>query len=65
MLRYSIPRPRKVVMPMRARCVVRTRASIVEYSETIGRGLILFVLFASTLNWLHYKRLREEEEDRQ
>jgi hypothetical protein len=31
----------------------------VEHSETIGRGLTLFVLFASTLNYMYYKELSE------
>ena len=35
------------------------------YTHLIGKGLILFVLFASTLNWLHYKTLREEIEKTQ
>jgi len=35
------------------------KASLLENIEIIGRGLMLFVFFASTLNWLHYKELRE------
>lgn len=42
------------------------RASFLEHTELIGRGLMLFVFFASTLNWLHYKELREAmEKDRE
>lgn len=38
------------------------RAGIVEYSELIGKSLILFVFFTTTLNWIYYKNLREEIE---
>lgn len=36
---------------------------IVEYSEIIGKGLILFVFFTSSLNWLHYRNLRQQMDD--
>ena len=38
------------------------RAGIIEYSEVIGKSLILFVFFTTSLNWIYYKNLREEME---
>lgn len=43
--------------------ITQSSMGIVEYSEIIGRGLILFVFFASSLNWLHYRHLRQQIED--
>lgn len=37
-------------------------ASIVEYSEIMGKGLTLFVFFTATLNWLHYREMRKSME---
>jgi hypothetical protein len=35
---------------------------IETYSYYIGKGIILFTMFYCTLNWAHYKKLREEDE---
>jgi hypothetical protein len=48
---------------------VRTHVSLIESLDTttyfIGKGIILFTMFYCTLNWAHYKRLREDVERRE
>jgi hypothetical protein len=36
---------------------------IVSVSYYIGKGIIVFTLFYTSLNYFHYKRLREEYEE--
>lgn len=45
---------------------IKTQASLVETLEyssyIIGKGIIVFTMFYCSLNWLHYKNLREQNE---
>lgn len=54
-----VTRRRPIFIP-RERIVMH--ASIVEYSEIMGKGLTLFVFFTATLNWLHYREMRKSME---
>jgi hypothetical protein len=36
---------------------------VVQTSYYVGKGITLFTMFYCTLNWWHYKRLREDHED--
>jgi len=36
---------------------------LIFQSKIIGEGLTLFVLFTSTMNWWHYKQMREHYEN--
>ena len=36
---------------------------IVSWSYIVGKGIITFTFFYTSLNYLHYKRLREENEE--
>ncbi len=56
------PRCNHVIHVSYQRKSIIVHTSIVEYSEIVGRGLMLFVLFASSLNWVYYKHMREEIE---
>lgn len=31
-------------------------------SYFVGKGIVLFTMFYCTMNWWHYRRLREDEE---
>ena len=60
-----IPTCRRAILPRRC---VSIRAGVVEQSEIIGRGMVLFVLFSSSLNWMYYRNIRralekEKEKD--
>lgn len=50
----------------RLRQSIRTKAidssQLIVFSEILGKSIILFVMFYSTLNWFHYRQLREEIE---
>ena len=62
MLLLTPPRPRVPVRPRRV--VTRPRAAI-DLQEGValaGKSLGLFVLFASSMNWWVYRRIREEAE---
>lgn len=60
-MRVTVLQPR--VAPARPRrLVVRPRADLQTASEVVGKGLGLFVLFTSTMNWWYYRRVREEAE---
>ena len=51
--------------PMRrppARRVATPKADLNESIAITGKFLGLFVLFTSSMNWWHYKRVREERE---
>jgi hypothetical protein len=52
------PRPR----PVRRPAPVRASMDWQEGVALAGKGLGLFVLFTSTMNWWFYKRTREEAE---
>lgn len=51
-MRLTLSRPIPVVQKRKV-----TKASIdpVEVSKTVGKGLTLWVLFTSTLNWMYYR----------
>lgn len=36
---------------------------VVSLSYIVGKGIIAFTFFYTSLNYFHYKRLREENED--
>ena len=73
---YFHLRPRPIIRNISSRCYVsprvrRTapcRASLSEVlitqSYLIGKGLTLFVLFTAALNYLYYRRIREDYENR-
>lgn len=46
--------------------VVTVRAypvhDVVELSYYVGKGITLFTMFYCTLNWWHYKRMREDKD---
>ena len=52
-----IARPR-LVKPLR----VVSNPDWMEVSYFVGKSIILFTMFYSGLNWLHYKKLREDNE---
>lgn len=35
---------------------------LLDASYLVGKGIILFTMFYCSLNWLHYKRMREDQE---
>ena len=49
-------------VPVRARVCPPPKASLQEGVQIVGQYLGFFVLFASTMNWWHYRRIREEIE---
>lgn len=57
----------KLIKKNKQRYSIRTQASyatqLIEFSEVLGKSIILFVIFYSTLNWYYYKRLREDIEN--
>jgi hypothetical protein len=58
MLTFVKPIPR----PVRRRYVVKPRADIHPAVELTGKFLGLFVLFTSSMNWWHYRKIRKEHE---
>jgi hypothetical protein len=42
--------------------VTPLEAQMIDVSYYAGKSIILFTMFYCTLNWMHYKRLREENE---
>jgi hypothetical protein len=42
--------------------VVDSLNSIATSSYFVSKGIILFTLFYCSMNWWHYRRLREDEE---
>lgn len=42
--------------------VITKAAAIEEVSYYVGKGIILFTMFYCTMNWYHYKTLREKHE---
>lgn len=63
MLSLAPHRPLRVTRT-RPRHPVRTRAGIdfQEATALVGKGLGLFVLFTSSMNWWYYRRIREDAE---
>jgi hypothetical protein len=56
-LKTSAPRP-----PARSRICSPPKASWQEGVEIAGRYIGLVVLFTSSMNWLYYRKAREEAE---
>ena len=54
MKRISVTRP---VIRQHPRRVLKVKNGVdpVELSKTLGKGLTLWVLFTSSLNWLYYR----------
>lgn len=52
-----VARPR-LVKPLR----VVSNPDWMEVSYFVGKSVILFTMFYSGLNWLHYKKVREDNE---
>ena len=52
-------KPCRVVKPVRAAI---STADWMEVSYFVGKSIILFTMFYSGLNWLHYKKVREDNE---
>lgn len=48
---------RPVMFKVHPRRKILTKASVdpVELSKTLGKGITLWVLFTSSLNWLYYR----------
>jgi hypothetical protein len=38
--------------------------ALLDQSAIVGRGMILFVLFASSMNWWHYREVRKSMEEK-
>lgn len=58
------PRPvRRLVRLSQPKAIVSPE--FMETTRIVGKGLTLFVLFASTLNWWYFRRTREDVEDTQ
>ena len=62
----SVVRP--VVVPRRVnvaqRRIVRTAVTLSEFEEIsyfVGKNIILFTFFYSTLNWLHYRNINKKK----
>lgn len=53
-----VARPR-LVKPVRA----ISTPDWIEVSYFVGKSVILFTMFYSGLNWLHYRELRKREEN--
>ena len=64
--------PGRVVVQKNVRLVARPRLvkpvraistpDWMEVSYFVGKSVILFTMFYSGLNWLHYKKVREDNE---
>lgn len=56
MLTLAHPLPLK--RPMKRTQVVKPKCAVdpVQLSATVGKGLTLWVLFTSTLNWMYYRK---------
>ena len=62
MLRLAAPRP---PVPVRTRRLCTRPRAAIDFQEgvaLVGKGLGLFVLFTSTMNWWVYRRTREDVE---
>ena len=64
MLRLAPPRPRVPVRPRRVMMRPRAAIDLQEGAALVGKGLGLFVLFTSSMNWWFYRRVREEAENK-
>lgn len=53
-----VGRPRSIVRLKRLN-VIRAHIDPVEVSKTVGKGITLWVLFTSGLNWIFYKRIND------
>jgi hypothetical protein len=51
------------VRPQRSPCRASLSEVLITQSALIGKGLTLFVLFTTSLNYLYYRSLRERIED--
>lgn len=58
-------RPVVAPRPVRRRTIVRPRADMNSSIELTGKFIGLFVLFASSMNWWTYRRIRKDHEDRE
>jgi hypothetical protein len=68
MLQRFAHRPRTAILRPSPRVVARPRLqslppNLVEQSRVVGEGIILFVFFYTSLNYLYYRRIRKEEEE--
>lgn len=54
---HRIPKHNNIV------CVKSSSNELVTMSYLIGKGIIAFTFFYTSLNYLHYKRLREEYDE--
>jgi hypothetical protein len=61
----TLAHPLPIARPVRRRVVIKNSFDPVETSRVIGKGITLWVLFTSALNWLHYKKINDKRnEDR-
>ena len=56
-------RPVVAPRPVRRRALVRPRADMISSIELTGDFIGLVVLFASSMNWWTYRRIRKDRED--
>ena len=56
MLTLAHPLPLK--RPVKRTQVIKPKCAVdpVQLSATVGKGLTLWVLFTSTLNWMYYRK---------
>ncbi len=60
---YQTPKIIRRAMRNSTQHTVCSLPSIVEQSEIIGRGLIIFVFTVAVLNWTYYRNIRKQIED--
>ncbi len=54
------PLPIPLRRPKRKVLVTKSSVDPVELSKTVGKGLTLWVLFTSTLNWMYYRNQQKK-----
>jgi hypothetical protein len=59
----SLKRNRKYTLRTMPMAMPIVSSDLMTQIEIFGRGVTLFVLFTASLNYLHYKNLREKVEE--
>ena len=58
-MKVALSRPVVARPCHRRRPIVKAAVDPVEVSKHVGKGLTLWVLFTSTLNWLYYRDINK------
>lgn len=56
---------RPITTPRRRISPKATPLDVTEISYFVGKGIILFTLYYCSLNWMHYRRVRKEAEEKE